>query len=79
MKACKNTLACGLCAGNHETINCPHKLKAKTDLAAFLSCVNCKAAGSQSHAHAANSSVCPKFREEQDRLKKTLSEDSKNY
>jgi hypothetical protein len=80
MKECKNTLACGLCAKNHESVNCPHKLKTKTDLAVFLSCVNCKAVGTHSYDHAANSSICHMFRDEQDKLKKTLSsESSKNY
>ena len=79
MKACKNKLACGLCAQDHESVNCPHKDKAKSDLAAFFECVNCKAEGTHSYDHAANSSICHMFRDEQDKLKKTLSEGSKNY
>ncbi len=79
MKDCKNPVACGFCAAHdHESVDCPHKDKSKTDLAAFLSCVNCKAGSIHSHDHAANSSVCNTFREEQAKLKKTLSESSKN-
>jgi hypothetical protein len=78
MKECTNAVACGLCAQNHESVNCPHKLKVATDLAAFLSCVNCKSGGTHNHEHAANSSICPMFREEQDKLKKTLTQSPKN-
>jgi len=81
MRECQSKqFSCAVCANPHETEKCPHKDKSKNDLAAFLSCVNCKLVGADDITHAANSSVCPAYKLEQSKLKNVLSQKAtKNY
>ena len=79
-RECKNTVSCGLCAAHdHEYINCPHKDKSVNDKAAFYCCINCKNAGESDVSHPAYSSLCKLYKMEQEALKKSLAQSSKNY
>lgn len=62
---CKKNQVCALCTGNHDTRSC------HTD-EEYHQCTNCIKADKDNVSHAANSSDCPMYIAEQEKLKKSI-------
>ena len=68
---CKKDKVCALCTGNHDTRSC------RTD-EHMHKCANCVRTGKDDFMHAAYSLDCPTYKEEQDKLKKSIHYYTKN-
>jgi hypothetical protein len=69
---CKNDKVCALCTGNHDTRSC------QTDENMYK-CANCLKTNKEDHmGHAAYDLQCPTYKEEQEKLKKSIHYYAKN-
>ena len=64
----KHPVACGFCAENHKSNECPIK---ESESVAHT-CINCRKAGLESKGHATFSMNCPAYKIEQDKLKSSI-------
>ena len=70
---CNHNLACGFCAGTHETRNCQLKASSSQEGACCTNCKNSdKSEHSQNSAHPAYSTDCPILKLEQIKTKKSI-------
>ena len=65
---CEDNTICGYCTGHHKSEECPDKRKPHT----HHTCINCRLSDHEPNGHPAFWSKCPTYKENQEKLKRTI-------